>query len=68
MAFFLESLKSITIDSRLISLIQNYDRYIGDMPPPARGCPTVGRVGVTGISVIVLFPALSYIVISQYPL
>jgi hypothetical protein len=22
----------------------------GDMPPPARGCPTFGRAGVTGIS------------------
>ena len=29
-----------------------YDRiviYGGDMPPPARGCPTRGRAGVTGI-------------------
>ena len=34
------------------SIIGMYDRmviYGGDMPPPARGCPTIGRAGVTGI-------------------
>ena len=40
---------------------------VGDMPPPARGCPTFGRAGVTGISACLaaLFEHMHKILIIQ---